>query len=245
MFEERFIAFVDILGFKEIVKKAKNDINFQNDISAVLNYIAKIRNDNYHGYLSKYGIYNDVSVFSDSIVISYPCNCSDGAGLFHLLMDLIFMCFDLINHGIYVRGGITVGEIIHDQNISWGPAFIAAYELEENQAVYPRIIVDKNAIEIAKAIYKRKFPYDKDGDYLDKLIALDEDGIYYLDYLSQYSEFDDISDYIICLKLIRENIVYNIQNSSITKIKDKYDWFAKYFNRTIANLPFTHNLKNI
>lgn len=49
MFEERFIAFVDIIGFKEIVKNAKDNEEYQKRISGVLNYIAKIKNDNYHG----------------------------------------------------------------------------------------------------------------------------------------------------------------------------------------------------
>lgn len=47
MFKERFIAFVDNLGFKEIVKQATDDIAYQDKVSKILNYIAKIRNDNY------------------------------------------------------------------------------------------------------------------------------------------------------------------------------------------------------
>ena len=97
-------------------------MDYQNRVSKVLNYIAKVRNDNYYGDWAKHGIFNDVSVFSDSIAISYPCDRIDGDGLFYLLMDLIHLCFILIRNDIYVRGGITVGNVIHDQNIIWGPA---------------------------------------------------------------------------------------------------------------------------
>ena len=49
MFEERFIAFVDILGFKNIVKKASQDEQYQKKVSAILYHIAKLKTDNYEG----------------------------------------------------------------------------------------------------------------------------------------------------------------------------------------------------
>lgn len=236
MFEERFIAFVDILGFKEIVKQATNDITYQDKVLKVLNYIAKIRNDNYYSDWAKQGVFNDVSVFSDSIVISYPCDRSDGDGLFYLLMDLIHLCFILIRNNIYVRGGITVGGVIHDQNISWGPAFVDAYELENQNAIYPRIIIDRKAIERGKELYAQKFPLDQDGDDLDKLIQLDEDGAYFLDYLSQWGEFDDPEDYLEWLEYIRIGVEDNLKNAKEPRIKMKYVWFAHYYNDTVKKL---------
>ena len=76
--------------------------------------------------------------------------------MYELLIDLMFLCIDLINKGIYVRGGVVFGDIIHNKNISWGPALIEAYKLEENDAIYPRIIIDKNAIDNAKEKYAVK-----------------------------------------------------------------------------------------
>lgn len=236
MFEERFIAFVDILGFKEIVKKASNDVEYQEKVSKVLNYIAKIRNDNYYSDWARHGVFNDVSVFSDSIVISYPCDRSDGDGLFYLLMDLIHLCFILIRNDIYVRGGITVGKVIHNQNISWGSAFVQAYELENQNAIYPRIIIDKKAIERGKELYYQKFPLDENGDDLGKLISRDADGAYFLDYLSQWGEFDYPEDYFEWLEHIRVSVENNLKNESEPRIKMKYVWFARYYNDTVKKL---------
>ena len=244
MFEERFIAFVDIIGFKEIVKNAKDNEEYQKRISGVLNYIAKIKNDNYHGKWAQYGINNDVSVFSDSIVISYPCD-RDYDGLFHLLMDLIYLCFTLIQNDIYIRGGITVGEVIHDQNISWGPAFVEAYKLEEENAIYPRIIIDKKAIDKGKELYAQEFPYDKDGDDLDKLMLLDADGAYYLDYLSQWEEFDYLEDYLKWLNYVRNITIENLNSDFCPRIKMKYVWFARYYNLVVSKLPFADSCELI
>lgn len=245
MFEERFIAFVDILGFKEIVKKAAKDVTYQDKVSGILNYIAKIRTDNYYGEWAKYGVCNDVAVFSDSIVISYPCNRRDGDGLFYLLIDLVHLCLILTRNGIFVRGGITVGSVTHDQNISWGPAFVEAYEMEDKNAIYPRIIIDKKAIDRGKELYSQRYPYDKNGDDLDKLIELDEDGAYYLDYLSQWEEFDESDEYIVWLDYIRVNIEENLKNASCPRIKMKYVWYAHYYNKTVNKLKECFRIKLI
>lgn len=245
MFEKRYVTFVDILGFKEIVKKAESDEDYQKEVSDVLNYIANIRDENYNGIFSKYGINSDVSVFSDSIVISHSCKEDDADALYELLIDLMFLCIDLIDKGIYVRGGVVFGDIIHNKNISWGPALIEAYKLEENDAIYPRIIIDKNAIDNAKEKYAVKYPYDIDGSGLDRLILLDADGAYYLDYLSQYSEFDDYDNYIKWLNHIRTNIELNLKKSLSPRIKMKYVWFANYYNKTISDLSKEYGLQAI
>ena len=71
VYTEHFVAFLDILGFKSIIDAtAKNPDEFER-ISEILNYIARVRTENYDN--AKGVILNDVSVFSDSIVISYPC----------------------------------------------------------------------------------------------------------------------------------------------------------------------------
>ena len=237
-FEERFVAFVDILGFKEIVENSINNIDYQNKVSKVLEYIAKIRNDTYQDTWAKNGeqLY-DVSVFSDSIIISYPCDKrSSGDGLFYLLLDIIHLCFVLMQNGIYVRGGITVGNMIHNENIIWGPAVVKAYELEGQDAVYPRIIVDKQAIERGKELYKRWNPLDLNGHGLDDLVKLDDDGLYFLDYLSQRDEFDYEYDYIRWLECVRKSIEDNLSKDYSSRIKMKYVWFARYYNKTVKTL---------
>jgi hypothetical protein len=44
--------------------------------------------------------------------------------------------------GLLIRGAITIGDIVHDDSIVFGPALNRAYELESQQAIYPRIILD-------------------------------------------------------------------------------------------------------
>jgi hypothetical protein len=44
--------------------------------------------------------------------------------------------------GFLVRGAITVGNVVHDDEVVFGPGLNRAYELETTVAKYPRIILD-------------------------------------------------------------------------------------------------------
>src|ERR1700734_1453383 len=44
--------------------------------------------------------------------------------------------------GFLLRGGITVGEVVHDDECVFGPGLVRAYELESKKAYYPRFVLD-------------------------------------------------------------------------------------------------------
>jgi len=73
-YENRFIAFLDILGFKNWVDKTVDDEDVFNTIKSGIDYISREREELYHGRYSDIRINDkEISVFSDSI----PC----GAGI--------------------------------------------------------------------------------------------------------------------------------------------------------------------
>jgi len=44
--------------------------------------------------------------------------------------------------GFFLRAGVTVGDIYHDENMVFGPALNRAYQLED-AGKYPRIVLDE------------------------------------------------------------------------------------------------------
>ncbi len=240
-YDERFVAFLDILGFKSIIGITQNDVAYQEKIKQILNYIAGIRNDNYHGLFSEDGILKEVSVFSDSIVISYSTGLNIGGGLFHVLMDLIYICNDLLAQNIYIRGAVTCGQMYHDKKICFGPAMVQAYDLEERVAIHPRIIIDTYALQKGLQSPGKANTMEMEGEYLDSIICCDEDGTYFLDFLSQYEEFNDISYYENYLKIVKENLTVHLNTSYPTNIFQKYQWFAAYYNNTIKKVYKSHS----
>lgn len=235
-YDNRFIAFLDILGFKNWIEKTVDDEDVFNTIKSGIDYISRERDELYHGRYSDIRINDkEISVFSDSIVISYAM---DRGSLFYVLMDLVFICVNLNSKGIFVRGGVTYGKLYHKNHECFGPAMVKAYELEQNYAKYPRIVIEP---EVVRKGIENPGPANtpqQEAEYLKKLLCKNNnEDLYYLDYLSQYDEFDDEEQYIDLILKVKKFIVDNLNyNKDNDPILEKYIWFAEYYNNVIMTI---------
>ena len=109
-YENRYVAFLDILGFKNMVLQSENNQQILNLINMALNYTAKIQIENYEQNMPMVDLGKQVSVFSDSIVISYEM-IRPGSGFF-VLLDLVYICNDLLGVGMPVAGGYLYGSFL-------------------------------------------------------------------------------------------------------------------------------------
>ncbi|MCM1263718.1 MAG: hypothetical protein NC313_13485 [Butyrivibrio sp.] len=237
VYEYRILAFVDILGFKDMVYQSACNLQEQKRISDAMEIIHSYKelNDTCFGEegLRKYGV--QVTTFSDSAILSYPIHF-DG-GLFHVLMDLIHLQIDLSNLGIFIRGGITIGLAHHDEFNAFGPAMNDAYILESKEASSPRIILTRQTLSSGVAASRNhQNPFDL--SLLNSIIKQDKDGYYYLDYLRQYQELDYPEyDYYHWLSRIRGYLVSNLNlYYPDAKIYPKYKWMLDYWNG-VLNSP--------
>ena len=48
--------------------------------------------------------------------------------------------------GLFVRGGVSVGEFYINEDIVFGPALLDAHNTESNLACYPRIVLDDKTV---------------------------------------------------------------------------------------------------
>ena len=234
-YETRYVAFLDLLGFKNMVMKSETDYNMLNTINLALNYINNMQNNNYKGDMPMANLGKQVTAFSDSIVISY--NATMPGGGFHVMMDLIYICNDLIGIGIPIRGGITVGPLIHENNKCFGPAMVRAYQMENNEALVPRIIIDREVIFNDLARPGQANTPECEMKYLENLIKVDVDDRIFLDYLSQWNEFNDEETYINYMGNLRRFIVNNLVWCNGNKrLFDKYNWLKNYYNDTVNSI---------
>jgi hypothetical protein len=58
------------------------------------------------------------------------------------LLDLVHAQPELVREAVLLRSGLTIGNVFVDNAITFGPALIRAFELENDVAVSPRVIVD-------------------------------------------------------------------------------------------------------
>lgn len=236
MYQNRYVAFLDVLGFKNMVQQSEYDGQMLNRINMALNYTSNVQRESYEGIMSMTDIGKQVSVFSDSVVISYEMTKPGSA--FYVLMDLIFICNDLLGMGVPVRGGVTVGSLIHESNKCFGPAMVDAYKMESEQAIYPRILVNPKVIQCGIEFKGRANTEEYERGYLEALISQDDiDNAIYLDFLSQHSEFDDPELYYNYIIYVRNFIITSINAySNDSRIIKKYEWLRNYYNKTVRKV---------
>jgi hypothetical protein len=146
--------------------------------------------------------------------------CTENTGV-NSLYSLFYLAYILQRylidqHALFIRGSITEGLLYIDENYIFGSGLICAYELENEIAVYPRIILDKN------------LSTDKvDKSYPDKLFCLDGDGYYFIDYLKNRGDGFKIHEKH--KDLVKEELS---KNGVSEKIYQKYLWCREYHNRT-------------
>lgn len=242
---QRIVAFIDILGFKQQTEDLQE--------KSLLDIISPL----YFAEVSNYGqkkIYQDVGLgklhttemtfFSDSIVISCDTNqVSD------LILHIKKLSENFIEYGLFLRGGITLGKLYHNERIVFGPAMNEAYLLESGFAVYPRIIISDTVYSLIKSttepavseeVYKTLQSISQLNEDLKTInnISRDEDGFYYINpfplsialtaHVTSLG-ITSLDDFINYLKAcIEKNLQKHMNNK---KIFSKYFWLASKFNR--------------
>jgi hypothetical protein len=144
-YEQRVIAYVDILGWSEACKTESDNLieTAQAIDDAAIRYCrftkAKIRNitNNMNP------IYDDVQfgAFSDNFAVSMHAKSG-----YRIIVAAAEVCRKLLHIGFLTRGGITIGKLHHVDNVIFGPALIDAVRLEK-EAVYPRLLCSPELVD--------------------------------------------------------------------------------------------------
>lgn len=145
-YEKGYVAFLDVLGFKEMVFSKKLDkINLYIDsIEKAINYLKSIpaKQELEIGYI----------VISDSIIISVKQkdNRNDNIErLRNLCIAIGFLQVTLAVKGIWLRGAISSDDVYFnsEKNQVIGKAYIDAYLIEEKFVSNPQVILDNKIIK--------------------------------------------------------------------------------------------------
>lgn len=249
-YEERIIVFLDILGFKSLINSTVN-LATDEDNEEVIDKIININNiltqafepeleksDGAKEFLAKS---KKVSQFSDTLVITYKIDEKDE--VFFTFVDIQYLIAELISIDILVRGAITRGKVIHDNKMIFGPGLIKAYEMELSEAVYPRVILQENVLELP-FIFKSENTNEYIAGQLSSILALDTDGKIYVDYFKSIAEaFDDPEiDYSLYLNKLTRVIKEGL-NSNDEKKLIKFRWMQEKYNETVSEFTDPYYIK--
>ncbi|MNT21758.1 hypothetical protein D3C72_1571060 [compost metagenome] len=182
---------------------------------------------------------------SDAIVRVRPFDTQyrDGPLVWELL-DLVHAQIEMVNRGVLVRGGMTIGKAYvgySGRGPVFGPAVAHAYEIETNEAVYPRIVVDDRLIDELRTdprLWREGHNFEDEMAAIDELLAIGDDGTRFIDYLSQSGEFDDPIFYLEFLQ--RHAALIRAGRKAVPerdrKTRRKYEWLARYHNTRVLDL---------
>lgn len=147
MYKDKFIAFIDILGFNEIIKNDKIPLD---EILAILeNFSMKseFKEGKYIPFTSLCPSSEKIKAdfdlcsiqISDSLIVSSEVSIAS-------VINLLFLCkrsiFKLAQYGLLCRGYITRGEVHHTHNQIIGKGYIEAY-INEGKYPFPYTRIDE------------------------------------------------------------------------------------------------------
>ncbi len=186
-YKKKFVAFVDILGFKNLVANIESKANTHESdfrkVESILNYLddeSKESNGQHDlpvyektdvGYIERELGNPVITYVSDCVVIS-----TDGTfdGFKSLCNKITKFSTDIATDGIFLRGAIVYGDLFHNGRILFGSAYQRAYELESTTAIYPRVIIDSSVYEVL---------HDYIGQHPLNKVAIVRDSIDNINYL--------------------------------------------------------------
>jgi hypothetical protein len=200
---DHFVAFIDLLGFSEMVRSDCESYENQKYLgrlySAHQKAAANFTQDLDGGLIQ----------FSDSIIFSRPFALSELGSFIASIAEWQKL---LLHDGLLCRGGITFGKHFVKDRFVFSHAMIRAYEMEKSQAIYPRIVISKDLLDLASQSPGR-----------EKLqLMKEEDDVVFVDYLSANSA-EETESLSIAIGLVIEN-----SPPGVAGVHEKMRWLARY-----------------
>jgi hypothetical protein len=220
IYHEKYIAFIDMLGFSRMVLSAADDPAQRRTIIDSIERLKDTACDSPETGLL-------ITYFSDCVVISSE---RSERGLFDIIRSITFIAENLLQIDVLVRGGLTVGSIHHSKDLMFGPGMLAAYEMERCRARHPCILVDD--VVMADVMVA--------GCWTDGWFFSDDEepDRHYLHYLREFTDYDPTprSGLLVrdgAARLVRHYIARRLQ-AEPGSVRDKAVWLKKYWNETVG-----------
>lgn len=220
IYEKRIVAYIDLLGTEEFVKR--RDPKIIDIVNKFASYAKDptFKEDNL-----------EVTVFSDHIAISFPVVSSNKINLENLSTTIFNILYECCAYAflkeLLLRGSVAIGDLYHKDQVIVGQALVDAYYLESEHADSPRIILSEELLELIN----RHTYFKEDGTIEEEIVPYR-----YPSMLSIKSDYMDPYSYLDWLEWYRGKNVTTVSNN-----QDEYEWTEKIKHIIKKNL---HALEN-
>ncbi|OQX77230.1 MAG: hypothetical protein B6D61_07495 [Bacteroidetes bacterium 4484_249] len=226
--QKKYVAFLDVLGFKELVGNHKVD-SLETYFNTIKNTLQIIQRDK--------GNIESILI-SDSTILISPDTKEDFKTLLRAVQTIQAK---LALKDIWLRGAISFGEVYFDKdsNLVVGKGLVNAYLLE-SEAIYPRVIIDTSIIPRIADNRQAFFDFinPKYENFINEKLKLIHNMHHYTEEDSFFVAYahriilDSIETKTIHIiyKKIKKNLYSN------PKHYKKYLWTKNYFMEVLYNL---------
>lgn len=164
-----------------------------------------------------------------------------GTPLFIQLVNSAWLHVELANHGVFVRGAVTIGEAAASNDVVVGLGVSVAERLRDEVAEMPRMIVDPRLLRAVESNSDLKPPHQPAAmnlEYLRQVLREDFDGQWFVDYLKiMANALDGPHAWSTFLELHRHTVERRLNASTtLDRTSRGYTWLRSYHNRVIDEL---------
>jgi hypothetical protein len=222
---DTMLAFIDILGFKQMLSK-KSLPEILETVKSILHF------DNSADY-SKMLPTLQTKLISDSFVVYAQLNEPGHATAFYVYLSTIIANIHRLGR-VVTRGYVSNGDHYYTDEIWISPTFVEAYLGEAKKSIHPRVIIGDSAKKQIDKIY----PKFIDSGFFKR----DTDGYYFINYLQCISNAYRPNGIGIIADMGSKNLEASLQSHKDTVLNglnnekehsNKYIWLANYHNSYI------------
>lgn len=159
-----FVALLDVIGYKKKIEDDRHsgEETFKTQLENSL-AVLKGLNEAEFSY----------QAISDTLIIATPPT----SPFIELLDALKRVHKSFLTNGLLLRGGVAFAPHFRAGQLTYSHALPVAYQLEQQQAIYPRIVIDSNIIDLFARDGKL---YGERTQISEKKLICVENGIYFV-----------------------------------------------------------------
>ena len=168
------VALLDVLAYRNHLKLDRSSGNetFKAKLESALSVLNSI-NETELSY----------QAISDTIIIA----ASPSTPISEFISTIAEVQRSFLLSGLLIRGGIAFEQHFKSGNLTYSHALAVAYELEQKQAIYPRVVIDKSVIEMLRT-GSRFTPADIKR-LQDECIVCVQNGVHFVNFVANHVDW--------------------------------------------------------
>ncbi|MFB1480964.1 hypothetical protein [Corallococcus sp. RDP092CA] len=136
-------ALLDVLGYRHRLSQDRQSgsLDFKDALQRAMTVLSNFNEAEF-----------SYQAISDTIIVT----CARRDGFVELLKVLKKVVLGFLAEGLFVRGGVTYSPHFKSSHVTYSHALAVAHELESKTAIYPRVVIDHNILEMFKVANETK-----------------------------------------------------------------------------------------